>query len=53
MNDPSAEDPRSRYRRLEPPIALGQTMETVDASTPPESRDEGYSEQERLLRLGE
>lgn len=53
MKDPSAEAPGSGYRHLEPPIAVDQTIETVDASTPPESQDEGYRAQERLLRLGE
>lgn len=50
MKDPSAEDPRFRYRHLEPPIALDQTMETVDASTAPELQDEAYREQEWLIR---
>lgn len=50
MNGPSAEGPRSRFRHLDPPIAPEQMTESVDVSTPPELPDDGYREQEWLIR---
>jgi hypothetical protein len=50
MKDPSGEEARSRYRHLEPPIALDQTTELVDVSAVPEPQDEAYREQEWLIR---
>ncbi|WP_296197105.1 hypothetical protein [uncultured Microbacterium sp.] len=47
--DPES-DERARYRHLEPPIPFDQMIESVDVSDHSEGDDDGYRDQEWLIR---
>ncbi|WP_298742014.1 hypothetical protein [uncultured Microbacterium sp.] len=43
-------DPSSRFRHMEPPIPLDQMVETVDVAEHTDLPDDGYRDQQWLIR---
>ncbi len=43
-------DPSGRYRRLDTPIPLDQMVETVDVAEHTDIQDDGYRDQQWLIR---
>lgn len=48
--DPEDDERSVRYRHLEPPISLDQMIESVDTAEHPDGQDDGYRDQEWLIR---
>ncbi len=48
--DPKDDERSTRYRNLEPPIPFDQMIESVDAADHPDGQDDGYRDQEWLIR---
>lgn len=48
--EPDTSERSARYRRMEPPIRLDETVESVDVATPPVGADDAYRDQEWLIR---
>lgn len=48
--DPKDDERSERYRYLEPPIPLDQMIESVDTADHSDGKDDGYRDQEWLIR---
>lgn len=48
--EPAGEERGARYRHLEPPILFDQMIESVDAEEHSGGQDDGYRDQEWLIR---